>query len=292
MGPRLARAARRAGPARRRRAATSSRSGPARGARAAVRARGPAVRPGARRPRARPPARRRLVARRRPAGQPRAGGVQRAVSSSSVAGGPGSGSSPGARRPSSASASERRRSCRVRSSSPRRTEATCSKTSARSLTSASGRIAPARWAASKSSTLSRPPPRRGRREVGRRHERAGQALGQRAGVGLDRGAHKGREALPGVLCGRPRGLRRRDVPPQAVRAQRAQQVLLARVARVQRAHPDAGVAGDGRDRGRRVGHEDRPGGDEDALVVARAARAPGLRHGSIVAGMEHSVLIG
>ena len=55
---------------------------------------------------------------------------------------------------------------------------------------------------------------------------------------------------------------------QAVGAQRAEELLLAAVARVQRADADAGVLGHRGDRRAGVGDEHRPGRLEDALVVA------------------------
>jgi len=55
---------------------------------------------------------------------------------------------------------------------------------------------------------------------------------------------------------------------QAVGAQRAEELLLAGVAGVQRADADAGVPGHRGDRRAGVGDEHRPGRIEDALVVA------------------------
>src|SRR5829696_9947476 len=78
-------------------------------------------------------------------------------------------------------------------------------------------------------------------EVRGRREGAGEPLGERAGVGVDLAVHEGGERLPGVLLVRERGLRRLDVAPQAIRAQRAQQRLLTGVAPVERADPDPRV---------------------------------------------------
>src|SRR5215210_2835108 len=132
-------------------------------------------------------------------------------------------------------------------------------------------------------------PRRRGVELLRRPEGAGEPLGERAGVGVDLAVHEGGERLPGILLVRERGLRRLDVAPQAVRAERAQQGLLAGVAAVERADSDARVLGHRGDRRLRVGHEDRAGGLQDLRVVARGFGDASSGHDVQSIGTERSV---
>src|SRR5439155_21550037 len=79
------------------------------------------------------------------------------------------------------------------------------------------------------------------------------------------------EDLPAVLArlgALDRGLGLAHEGLQAAGAQRAEELLLAAVARIQRADADAGMLGHRRDRRAGVGDEHRAGRFEDALVVA------------------------
>jgi hypothetical protein len=102
-------------------------------------------------------------------------------------------------------------------------------------------------------------------------ELASERTGHRAGVGVDEVAHEVGEDRPAVVSGLDPldgGLGLVADDDQAVRAQRAEEFLLAAVAGVQRADADAGVLGHRGDRCAGVGHEHRPGRFEYAPVVA------------------------
>jgi hypothetical protein len=87
-------------------------------------------------------------------------------------------------------------------------------------------------------------------------------------VGVDGAAHEGGERLPRVALVVDAVLGEVDVGLEPDRAQAPDQVVLAGVAAVQRAHAHAGGLGDGGHGGAGVGQEHRPGGGEDRLVVA------------------------
>ena len=121
----------------------------------------------------------------------------------------------------------------MRSGSPRRTEATCSNTKVRSLTSRSARTAPAALVRSSSRRLSCVGGGGVVVQVGGGGEGAGQAHGEGVGVGVDDAAHEAGEGGPGVAVVGQGGLGLGEVAAQAVAGQAPQQVLLAGVAAVE-----------------------------------------------------------
>ena len=106
-------------------------------------------------------------------------------------------------------------------------------------------------------------------------EGAGEVEGQRGRVVVDALRMKLSERLPRVARVGQGRLDGGDVAVQAVGAQGAEQVLLARVAAVEGAVPDPGALGHLGDRRLRVGDEHLARGFEDAVVVAGGlARRP------------------
>ena len=97
----------------------------------------------------------------------------------------------------------------------------------------------------------------------------------REDVGIEDSLHEGRERRPCVALVGDRNLGLVEVPVEAVACQLAEQVLLARVAAIQRPDPDAGPRGHCRNGRVGVLEEDLPGRLEDARVVAaRLSLAP------------------
>jgi hypothetical protein len=131
-----------------------------------------------------------------------------------------------------------------------------------------------------------------------RGEGAGQAHRQRAGAAVQAAAQEAGEGVPGVAVVGQGGLGLGDVAAQAVQGQPLEELLLAAVAAVQGGDTDAGLGGDGGDRGLRVGGEHRPGGLQDALVVAgrlgpAAAHRLGrrLHEKHLITGTKRSILL-
>ncbi len=114
-----------------------------------------------------------------------------------------------------------------------------------------------------------------RHQVVRRRERPGQVDRDGEDVGIEDSLHEGRERRPCVALVRDRNLGFVEVPVEAVACQLAEQVLLARVAAIERPDPDAGSRGHCRYGRVGVLEEDLARRLEDARVVAaRLSLAP------------------
>ena len=100
-----------------------------------------------------------------------------------------------------------------------------------------------------------------------RGEGAGQAQGDRVGVGVHDAAHKPGEGGPGVAVVGQGRLRFGEVAAQAVAAEAPQQLLFAGVAAVEGTHAHAGLVGHRGDGRAGVGDEHCASGLQDCLVV-------------------------
>ena len=105
-------------------------------------------------------------------------------------------------------------------------------------------------------------------QVVRWRERPGEVDRDREDVGIEDSLHEGRERRPCVALVGDGNLCLDEVPTEAVARQLTEQVLFARVPAIQRADPDTGARGHGRNGRLGVLEEDLPGRLEDARVVA------------------------
>ena len=105
-------------------------------------------------------------------------------------------------------------------------------------------------------------------------ERPGNPLSERLALPIHHAMQAVRVRPPRVAVVGERGAQVLDVAGEPVARELAKQLLLARIAAVERTDPHAGFPGHVGDRRRRVGEEDRARGGQDAPIVARRLGPP------------------